>query len=945
MWMLVLPVLNGVVSTLLFIPFNAVVWNGVVLSRDTFRTWWLSPGLGVFLLLLMNFILPAVSFGGYGFLLLATADISGGTPGLNCSQGGVSRLYAGAATPSQPPREISFFSQCGSGEVELVGYERASAGTKCCVPAPRGRFTCDGFGLVPDLVQQADLLFENETRSSYAACCPELFADVIPAGFVTMILGSVVGVLVNVLLNGMPILLRFITAASQSASVPIELGGGEVPEVSSAEIAETAETQEHPETLEQDGEASCMMALAKKDPTISKLNDIGFNYPEVTTTLSSLPVRTAVEGNRNRMSCCVSNNGAALAVGNRMTVEFHSIRSIVENHAQHRPHFIVKLEDIRSTSEQTSPEELRATTTTASSTRWSQCPTVCGVCSIADVPVRRVPVVIAACFTADDDELLCVSDDVSCLYVVCVFSRKVTVCQLSPAPLWTDGACSVCVSPDSHTAVVHSDEGVTLCRRPTRDAPFVLQRHYVRSSLDVTACMFSPFSAARLFVLTQSQRPLDIDLESGNDEQLMFLCEKTVRPAQRARGRGCMAISEDGLLLAFGGIDGLHLQDRESGALLYRDELLVDSLSLAFTPCGRFLVENNGDDCRFWSVTEDRRLVLYASLSLGAAQSAVQASSMHFPDSTPSTMLLINVVERSTPWYERLHYRVPGVRIQLLDVEKDLQSFRDDAVLTHNRFVADLFDVSQLTLLKCAVGVLAGVCLAVMSAADVRQDTTLNNWASYEAFVVSLVNGPALANVVDIVSTAALCRYFRTANMFPVARFPAPASCSLPCVTPTVTSLATRIAMGVLACLGLLVVVTHWLPGLAVFATLLVTIVGPLLCFLVVGTVFTAFRLEYCTTRRIFWRAAAILVAIGIAIALNFILVILLRFPVNLAILLYGNSSYPYLGPSTSESPNKMLNGALHALLYMLQISSASCSVLRSTASASSTFSYYLTLL
>lgn len=143
--------------------------------------------------------------------------------------------------------------------------------------------------------------------------------------------------------------------------------------------------------------------------------------------------------------------------------------------------------------------------------------------------------------------------------------------------------------------------------------------------------------------------------------------------------------------------------------------------------------------------------------------------------------------------------------------------------------------------------------------------------------------------------------------------------------------------------LALIVVVTHWLLGVAVFVNLLINIVGPLLFVLSISAVFTVMRFEYRATRRAAWRAAGVVVALVISIALNFLLVILLRFPVNLAVILYGNPSYPYLGPHASTH-SEAVNGAFHALFYLLQVSSASCSTLRSADSVATSLSFYLSL-
>lgn len=186
--------------------------------------------------------------------------------------------------------------------------------------------------------------------------------------------------------------------------------------------------------------------------------------------------------------------------------------------------------------------------------------------------------------------------------------------------------------------------------------------------------------------------------------------------------------------------------------------------------------------------------------------------------------------------------------------------------------------VGAVTLLKFAVGVLAGVCLALASAAEVLLNTTLNNWACYEAFVVNLVNGPAVVNfVVDVVSTAAMSRYFRTANMFPLVLLAVAPWTSLSCFSAALARALSRVAIGVLVALAL-VVATHWTAGYATFAAVLLIVLAPSISLLAIGVVFTNLRLEYGATWRVLWRALSIFAVIGIAIVLNVACIIPLPF-------------------------------------------------------------------
>lgn len=92
---------------------------------------------------------------------------------------------------------------------------------------------------------------------------------------------------------------------------------------------------------------------------------------------------------------------------------------------------------------------------------------------------------------------------------------------------------------------------------------------------------------------------------------------------------------------------------------------------------------------------------------------------------------------------------------------------------------------------------------------------------------------------------------------------------------------------------GCCMLLTHYLTGIALSFPSVVILLGPILFWLALGSLAIALKLEYVRQWRFLLRAAALIVSVGVAIGLNLLLIVAVRFPVNFAALVYGNTAYP----------------------------------------------------
>jgi hypothetical protein len=239
-----------------------------------------------------------------------------------------------------------------------------------------------------------------------------------------------------------------------------------------------------------------------------------------------------------------------------------------------------------------------------------------------------------------------------------------------------------------------------------------------------------------------------------------------------------------------------------------------------------------------------------------------------------------------------------------------------------------------------AAKVLVALVVNIISAAAITSEDTGNDWSRYCTLVSAMFNGAFVGN---------LCDFICTVFVYQLAGFNESASAEDRDKNSVLDKLlqeyAAKISLAVFV-LYLPLLITHWVTGLLAFLPwLAVFAIPPGIAFAGLFVTITQMNRRFQSSESAESMDINPVLVMGYAFAvfaicfvINIVLLQALRFPVNWAMMLYGATQYPYFlarpGVDSSAQLADFYAALFEVPFYFLQMSSQSCSLIKSADSA-----------
>ena len=249
--------------------------------------------------------------------------------------------------------------------------------------------------------------------------------------------------------------------------------------------------------------------------------------------------------------------------------------------------------------------------------------------------------------------------------------------------------------------------------------------------------------------------------------------------------------------------------------------------------------------------------------------------------------------------------------------ETDVESAQDSQTETNtHEFLAMCLMPSIFGMVKLVVSLVINVIAAAENVKTAPSGSS--TWYKYTIYVASMVNGSFLANLSDLFCTAFVFTAFRHACKSDDEE-----------KADNVMDILEEIAplLGLAAAAVLLpFFITHWITGFLAFLPMIAAFAA-ILC-VVVPIVFwpiTRFSDERASSMSIPAIIILVIATFASCLLVNMILLQAARFPVNWAMMLYGDTSYPYFvarpDASTTTRLADFYGAMFHVPFYFLQMS------------------------
>jgi hypothetical protein len=229
---------------------------------------------------------------------------------------------------------------------------------------------------------------------------------------------------------------------------------------------------------------------------------------------------------------------------------------------------------------------------------------------------------------------------------------------------------------------------------------------------------------------------------------------------------------------------------------------------------------------------------------------------------------------------------------------------------------------------------LVSFAVNVISAIGVTAAASGSAWSKYCVFVSVMVNGSFVGNFSDF-----LCTFL----VFEFGNLDSFASRSdkddLDSFGELLEDVGIRIAAAIVIVYSPFIC-THWVPGILTFFPWMAVFA------IVAGTAFVLVKLSWQKVSELleldetpmYGIVAYALLVFAFCLVINMTVLQVIRFPVNWSMMLYGETHYPFFavrpGAGKSEQLADFYAALFHAPFYFLQMSSQSCSLLKSADSA-----------